>query len=29
MKIPLAGYDQLAAFNENPGKYLAKIRDAK
>ncbi len=27
--VRLAGYDQLAAFNENPGKYLAKIRDAK
>lgn len=27
--IRLAGYDQLTAFNENPGKYLKKIRDAK
>ncbi len=27
--VRLAGYDHLAAFNENPGKYLTKIRDAK
>lgn len=29
MLVRLAGYDQLAAFNENPGKYLEKIRDAR
>lgn len=27
--VRLAGFDQLTAFNENPGKYLAKIREAK
>ena len=27
--VRLAGYEQLTAFDENPGKYLAMIRDAK
>ncbi len=26
--VRLAGFDQLAGFNENPGKYLAKVREA-
>lgn len=27
--VRLAGFDQLTAFNENPGKFLVKIREAK
>ncbi len=26
--VRLAGFDELAAFNESPGRYLAKIREA-
>lgn len=27
--VKLAGFDQLMTFNENPGKYLATIREVK